>query len=117
MSGTTCAEFPAAAKHCPTHCMPSSCASSLAASSSVQSQEDIDILRETTASQDRPVGMTVKGRTVEWATFKELALQCRRTTRLPEEIQRLIKDLLVVYSGQQGRDMLGTPLLDADRGR
>ena len=81
------------------------------------SQQDVDILREATASQDRPVGMTVKGRTVEWATFKELALHCRRTTRPPEEIQRLIEDLLEVYSGQQGRDMLGTPLLDADRGR
>ena len=58
------------------------------------SQEDIDILREATASQNRPVGMTVKGRTVEWATFKELALHCRRTTRPPEEIQRLI-DLFI----------------------
>ena len=78
------------------------------------SQKDIDILREAMASHDKPVGMTLKGRTVGWATFKELALHCRRTTRPPEETQRLIEDLLEVYSGQQGRDMLGTPLLDAD---
>ena len=32
-------------------------------------------------------------------------------------MQRLIEDLLEVYSGQQGRDMLGTPLLDPDRAK
>ena len=81
------------------------------------SREDVDLLREATVSQDRPVGMTVKGRTVEWASFKDLALHCHRTTRPPEKIQRLIKDLLEVYSGQQDRDLLGTPVLDVDRGR
>ena len=118
MSGTTCAEFQAAAQQNPTPCMPSSCASSPAASSSGARRTWTSRGRpRPVRTQDRPVGMTVKGRTVEWASFKDLALHCRRTTRPPEKIQRLIKDLLEVYSGQQDRDLLGTLLLDVDRGR
>lgn len=62
-------------------------------------------------------GMTVQGKEQEWLTKKELALHCRRTTRSPVEIRQQINELLEVFSGEQGRDMLGTPLLDADKAR
>ena len=48
-------------------------------------------------------------------TKKELAIHCRRKTRGVEEMTQLIYDLLEAFQGNQGRDTLGVPLLDAER--
>ena len=48
-------------------------------------------------------------------TKKELALHCRRRTRGTEETTRLIQDLLEAFTGDQGLDTLGVPLLDKER--
>lgn len=61
--------------------------------------------------------MTGLGKEQEWLTKKELALHCRRTTRSPVEILQQINELREVFTGEQGQDMLGTPLLDADMAR
>ncbi|XP_014667376.1 PREDICTED: uncharacterized protein LOC106808959 [Priapulus caudatus] len=46
---------------------------------------------------------------------KELALHCRRKTRGTAESTRLIGELLDAFTGEQGCDTSGTPLLDAKR--
>ena len=52
---------------------------------------------------------------VKRLTKKELSLHCRRATRIPEEITRYIQELLEAFTGKQGLDTLGTPLLDKER--
>lgn len=81
------------------------------------SEEDLAALKLAKETQAMKEGMTVQGKEQEWLTKKELALHCRRTTRSPVEIRQQINELLEVFSGEQGRDMLGTPLLDADKAR
>ena len=48
-------------------------------------------------------------------TKNELALHCRRRTRGTEETTLLIQHLLEAFSGDQGLDTLGVPLLDKER--
>lgn len=43
------------------------------------------------------------------STKKELSLHCCRTTRNPEDITDLISELLKVYCGEHGRDLLERP--------
>lgn len=81
------------------------------------SEEDLAALKLAKETQAMKEGVTVQGKEQEWLTKKELALHCRRTTRSPVEIRQQINKLLEVFSGEQGRDMLGTPLLDADKAR
>lgn len=48
-------------------------------------------------------------------TSRELALQCRRTTRSAEEITENITNLIEAFDGDQGRDTLGVPLFNHTR--
>ena len=48
-------------------------------------------------------------------TKKELALHCRRSTRGREETSRLLHELLTSFTGDDGKDTLGTPLFDEER--
>jgi hypothetical protein len=78
-------------------------------------EEDLTTLKDAKGSQAALEGVTIRDKEQEWLSKKELALHCRRTTRSPETIQRLLEELIDVYSGEQGRDLLGTPLLDEDK--
>lgn len=79
--------------------------------------EDLTALKEAKQTQAAEEGVSIQGREQEWMTKRELALHCRRTTRTPELIRQLLAELMDVYSGEQGRDLLGTPLLDEDKAR
>ncbi|XP_062609016.1 uncharacterized protein LOC134270784 [Saccostrea cucullata] len=81
------------------------------------SEEDLTALKEAKETQANSAGVTVRGKERDWLSKKELGLHCRRTTRSPVEISQRIEELLDVFSGEQGRDMLGTPLLDEDKAR
>ncbi|XP_062605331.1 uncharacterized protein LOC134267127 [Saccostrea cucullata] len=81
------------------------------------SEEDLTALKEAKETQAYSAGVTVRGKEQDWLSKKELGLHCRRTTRTPVEISQRIEELIDVFSGEQGRDMLGTPLLDEDKAR
>jgi hypothetical protein len=46
---------------------------------------------------------------------KSLARHCRRRTRGVEKTATLLLELIHVFSGDQGKDTLGVPLLDSDK--
>ncbi|XP_076460320.1 uncharacterized protein LOC143293387 isoform X2 [Babylonia areolata] len=46
---------------------------------------------------------------------RDLALHCKRITRGVEETKRLVRELLEVYTSEQGKDTLGVPLLNNER--
>lgn len=48
-------------------------------------------------------------------TRRELALHCRRRTRVVEETTRLIGSLIDLFDSAEGKDALGVPLLDHKR--
>lgn len=48
-------------------------------------------------------------------TQRELALHCRRRTRVVEETTRLIGSLIDLFDSADGKDALGVPLLDHKR--
>ena len=51
---------------------------------------------------------------IQSITKKELATLCRRKTRGVDETTSLIHDLLETFSGDQGCDTLGVPLLESE---
>ena len=81
------------------------------------SKEDLEKLKHAKCCELRKSG--VKDPSDEDAirqiTKKELATHCRRKTRGVEETTQLIHDLLETFSGEQGCDTLGVPLLDVDQ--
>ncbi|CAG2197935.1 unnamed protein product [Mytilus edulis] len=68
--------------------------------------EDLEALKgakeDLLAKEGVPSGQPIDG-----ITKKELSLNCCRTTRNPEDIIDLISELLKVYCGEHGRDLLG----------
>ncbi|CAC5390845.1 unnamed protein product [Mytilus coruscus] len=76
--------------------------------------EDLEVLKGAKEDQLATDGVP-SGQPIDWITKKELSLHCRCTTRISEDITDLISELLKVYCGEHGRDLLGTPLLDANK--
>lgn len=81
------------------------------------SKEDLDLLKKAKRSELRQNGIPEPSdeTIIQSITKKELATHCRRKTRGVDETTSLIKDLLETFSGDQGCDTLGVPLLDPDR--
>ena len=81
------------------------------------SKEDLELLKRAKCSQLKQSGVRNPSDddVIRHMTKKELATHCRRKTRGVEEMTQLIYDLLEAFQGDQGRDTLGVPLLDADR--
>ena len=77
------------------------------------STEDFDSLktakaRELGLDEDHPMVMKA-------ITKKEMALHCRRKIRGAEKTSVLLFQLLGTFCGDQGRETLGVPLLDAEK--
>lgn len=76
------------------------------------STEDVDNLKTATAKElsvdkDHPL-------VSQSISKKLLARHCRRRTRGVEKTSTMLFQLLDTFSGEQGKDTLGVPLLDAD---
>lgn len=82
-----------------------------------QWDENLTALKEAKQTQAAEEGVNIQGREQEWMTKRKLALHCRRTTRWPALIRQLLAELMDVYSGEQVRDLLGTPVQDKDKAR
>ena len=77
------------------------------------SMEDVEQLKRAKATElglDEDHPLVFKS-----ITKKELALHCRRRTRGTEKTRTLLLKLLETFSGDQGKDTLGVPLLDSDK--
>ena len=80
------------------------------------SKEDLELLK--TAKRNELLQAEVRNpgeaEVINKITKRELALHCRRKTRGTVETTELLHSLLLTFSGPQGRDTLGVPLLDKD---
>ena len=81
------------------------------------SKEDLELLKQAKGSELKQNGVLdpTDETIIHSITKKELTTHCRRKTRGVEETTTLIHDLLETFSGDQGCDTLGVPLLDPDR--
>lgn len=81
------------------------------------SKEDLELLKQAKGSELKQNGVLDPSdeTIIHSITKKELAAHCRRKTRGVEATTTLIHDLLETFSGEQGCDTLGVPLLDPDR--
>lgn len=81
------------------------------------SGEDLNLLKRAKAAQlaKSSVQNSSDEDTMQRITKKELSLHVRRKTRRIQVTTILISNLLEAFSGPQGNDTLGVPLLDCDR--
>ena len=81
------------------------------------SKEDLECLKLAKGSELKQNGvLDPSDETITRSiTKKELATHCRRKTRGVKETTTLIHDLLETFSGDQGCDTLGVPLLDPNQ--
>jgi hypothetical protein len=81
------------------------------------SKEDMDLLKKAKKNQllQQDIVNPSDADVIERITRRELALHCRRKTRGTVETTELLHSLLVTFSGHQGCDTLGVPLLDSDQ--
>ena len=81
------------------------------------SGEDLNLLKRAKAAKlaKSSVQNSSDEDTVQRITKKELSLHVRRKTRRIQVTTVLISNLLEAFSGTQGNDTLGVPLLDCDR--
>ena len=81
------------------------------------SKEDLELLKKAKGSELRQNGVLDPSdeTIIHNITKKELATHCRRKTRGEEETTTLICSLLETFSGNQGCDTLGVPLLDPNQ--
>ena len=80
------------------------------------SKEDLDLLKNAKRNEllQEEVRNPGEAEVINKITKRELALHCRRKTRGTVETTELLHSLLLTFSGPQGRDTLGVPLLDKD---
>jgi len=65
--------------------------------------------------QSQGIADPCEAATIEKITRRELALHCRRKTRGIVDTTAMIYDLLLTFTGPQGCDTTGVPLLDKTR--
>ncbi|KAK3729301.1 hypothetical protein QZH41_011429, partial [Actinostola sp. cb2023] len=81
------------------------------------SNEDLSLLKSAKKSQLQKQGIKDPSDAViiEHTNRKEFALHCRRKTRGIVQTATMIYDLLMTFTGPQGCDSTGVPLLDNER--
>ena len=81
------------------------------------SKEDLDLLKSAKRGQLQIQGVADPSDAAinEKITRRELALHCRRRTRGIVDTTTMIYDLLLTFTGPQGCDTTGVPLLDKTR--
>ncbi|KAK3720982.1 hypothetical protein QZH41_018539, partial [Actinostola sp. cb2023] len=81
------------------------------------SNEDLSLLKSAKKSQLQKQGIKDPSDAViiEHTNRKEFALHCRRKTRGIVQTATMIYDLLMTFTGPQGCDSTGVPLLDTER--
>ena len=81
------------------------------------SKEDLDLLKKAKKNQllQQDIANPADADVIERITRRELALHYRSKTRGTVETTELLHSLLVTFSGHQGCDTLGVPLLDSDQ--
>ena len=81
------------------------------------SEEDLNLLKSAKKGQLQSQGIAdpSEAATIEKITRRELALHCRRKTRGIVDTTAMIYDLLLTFTGLQGCDTTGVPLLDKTR--
>lgn len=78
------------------------------------SEEDLALLKSAKRGQLQSQGIAdpSEAAIIEKITRRELALHCRRKTRGVVDTTAMIYDLLLTFTGPQGCDTTGVPLLD-----
>lgn len=81
------------------------------------SEEDLALLKSAKRGQLQSQGIAdpSEAAIIEKITRRELALHCRRKTRGVVDTTAMIYDLLLTFTGPQGCDATGVPLLDKTR--
>ena len=81
------------------------------------SREDLDLLKKAKRNQllQQDFGNPRDADVIERITRKELSLYCRSKTRGTVEATELLHSRLLTFSGHQGCDTPGVPLLDYDQ--
>ena len=81
------------------------------------SKQDLDLLKSAKRSQLQKQGIAepTEAAIIGKITRTELALHCRRQTRGIVDTTTMIYDLLLTFTGPQGCDTTGVPLLDRQR--
>jgi hypothetical protein len=81
------------------------------------SSEDLQRLRDAKRSELLAKNVPVRDDSdvLRYLSKRELALHCRRQTRGVEETTRLISELIEAFTGDQGLDTMGFPLLHKEK--
>ena len=81
------------------------------------SEEDLNLLKSAKRGQLQQQGIAdpSEAAIIEKITREELALHCRRRTRGIVDTTTMIYDLLLTFTGPQGCNTTGVPLLDKSR--
>ena len=81
------------------------------------SSDDLELLKKAKEGELRNSGVANPSDELiaQSISKRELATHCRRRTRSVEVTVALIESLIATFSGDQGRDTLGVPLLDNTR--